>query len=77
MNTSKKIDDKLNSWSKSIPLIIYGQEGSGKTTLALEILEGYNLIKVLPENIDNIFYLLFLERTSFKCSITQRGRLCI
>jgi hypothetical protein len=54
MNTSKKIDDKLNSWSKSIPLIIYGQEGSGKTTLALEILEGYNLIKVLPENIDNI-----------------------
>lgn len=58
MNTSKKLDDKLNQklkkWSKSIPLIIYGQEGSGKTTIALNILKGYNLVKVLPENIDNI-----------------------
>ena len=54
MNTSKKLDDKLNSWSKSIPLIIYGQEGSGKTTLALNILKGYNLVKIVPENIDNI-----------------------
>tara|TARA_B100000900_G_scaffold408298_1_gene422338 strand:- start:2847 stop:3932 length:1086 start_codon:yes stop_codon:yes gene_type:complete len=54
MNTSKKLDDKLNSWNKSIPLIIYGQEGSGKTTLALNILKGYNLIKVVPENIENI-----------------------
>lgn len=58
MNTLKKLDDKLNqklnSWSKSIPLIIYGQEGSGKTTLALNILKGYNLVKVLPENLDNV-----------------------
>ena len=54
MNTSKKLDDTLNSWSKTIPLIIYGQEGSGKTTIALEILKEYNLVKVLPENIENI-----------------------
>lgn len=58
MNTSNKLDnkinDKLNSWDKSIPLIIYGQEGSGKTTIALDILKGYNLVKVLPENIDNL-----------------------
>lgn len=50
MNTLKKLDE----WSKSIPLIIYGQEGSGKTTLALNILKGYNLVKVLPENLDNV-----------------------
>ena len=58
MNTLKKLDDKindkLNSWSKSIPLIIFGQEGSGKTTLALSILKGYNLVKIVPENIDNL-----------------------
>ena len=54
MNTSKKLNQILNTWSKSIPLIIYGQEGSGKTTIALEILKGYNLVKVVPENIDNI-----------------------
>jgi len=58
MNTFNKLDDKLNQklneWSKSIPLIIYGQEGSGKTTLALNILKGYNLVKIVPENIDNI-----------------------
>lgn len=50
MNTLKKLDE----WSKSIPLIIYGQEGSGKTTLALNILKEYNLVKVLPENLDNV-----------------------
>jgi hypothetical protein len=56
MNTSKKLDEwsKLKDWDKSIPLIIYGQEGSGKTTIALEILKDYNLIKVFPENIENI-----------------------
>ena len=54
MNTSKKSWSELKIWSKSIPLIIYGQEGSGKTTLALDILKGYNLIKIVPENIDNL-----------------------
>ena len=54
MNTSKKLNHILNTWSKSIPLIIYGQEGSGKTTLALNILKKYNLVKVLPENLDNV-----------------------
>lgn len=56
MNTSKKLNEKaiVKGWSKLIPLIIYGNEGSGKTSLALEILKGYNLVKVVPENIDNV-----------------------
>ena len=62
MNTSKKLNQILNTWSKSIPLIIYGQEGSGKTTIALEILKGYNLVKVVPENIDNINTSMIISR---------------
>mgnify|MGYP001192076319 CR=1 FL=1 len=52
----KPFDTNVDEWkqNKQKPLIIFGRSGSGKSTLAQKLLDGYNLIRVSPENIENI-----------------------
>jgi hypothetical protein len=63
----------INDWNKTKdkPLMIYGVEGCGKTTLARSLLIDYNIIYVAPENIENINIEEFIHASVSRKDILQ------